>query len=585
MNRDSRRATEPEATDQKRCERSFDVLSVDGPETRTRITEAFESRYRFQHVTSPSSIEEELEDGVDCLVVGDGLATDEACSVLEDVHESRSSPPVIYVSSSLDPAIGRALLEIERAEIVSKDGADSLTRTDVKRLQACLDEQYHRSISDVREVVLEVSRSLMGAASDETDIEIEWGLQLVGRQLDADRCLVFEYDEGVLEPTYCWDAPSRDADDDGASSGEPRPVGIAVVDEPSVDVPAIDAESFPGFDTLSQSFDPYAVPPEMDDEFDIEVPDDFVGSLGVDGSRNDEIDGQDPIEHPYFRARGLESILATPIVVDWELEGILLIEQRTKRPWPRSLRQQVQTVGELVGYTHDRDRRRRELARKNERLERFISVISHDLRNPLNILRGYADLIEETGDPSHATDVVVAAERMETMIDDLLTLARQDEDVREPDTVDLEETVRAAWNAVETEQSKLETGSIGPVDGNRSRLQQAFENLFRNAVEHAGPSVTVRVLETERGFAVEDDGPGIPSERRDRVFQEGHSSGDGTGLGLSIVAAVADAHGWTVTAGSADSGGARFEFRISQNETDRRSHDLTRSVGPLRDRS
>ncbi len=122
-------------------------------------------------------------------------------------------------------------------------------------------------------------------------------------------------------------------------------------------------------------------------------------------------------------------MLAVPIVVDWELIGILVVEQETRRPWPRLLRQQIQTFGELVGYTLDRERRRRELARQNERLERFVSVVSHDLRNPLNVLSGYIELIEETGDPEHIEDVSMAADRMETMIEDLLTLARQGENL------------------------------------------------------------------------------------------------------------------------------------------------------------
>ncbi|MGQ4555618.1 ATP-binding protein [Halobellus sp. GM3] len=94
------------------------------------------------------------------------------------------------------------------------------------------------------------------------------------------------------------------------------------------------------------------------------------------------------------------------------------------------------------------------------------------------------------------------------------------------------------------------------------RLQNLFENLFRNAVEHAGESATVRVgLLDGRGFYVEDDGAGIPTEERDRVFDLGHSTADrGTGYGLAIVKWIADAHGWEVSVTDGTEGGARFEF-------------------------
>lgn len=74
-------------------------------------------------------------------------------------------------------------------------------------------------------------------------------------------------------------------------------------------------------------------------------------------------------------------------------------------------------------------------------------------------------------------------------------------------------------------------------------------------------TVTVGRLADDAGFYVEDDGPGIPSDRRSAVFERGVASDEGgTGLGLSIVATVANAHGWAVSATEGSDGGARFEF-------------------------
>jgi len=97
----------------------------------------------------------------------------------------------------------------------------------------------------------------------------------------------------------------------------------------------------------------------------------------------------------------------------------------------------------------------------------------------------------------------------------------------------------------------------------REIRRRLFENLFRNAVEHGdGPVVTVgRLDNSECGFYVADDGPGIPSEERENVFEPGYSSHEhGTGLGLSIVKRIAECHDWTVEAKNGCAGG-RFEFR------------------------
>ncbi len=93
---------------------------------------------------------------------------------------------------------------------------------------------------------------------------------------------------------------------------------------------------------------------------------------------------------------------------------------------------------------------------------------------------------------------------------------------------------------------------------------------MRNAVEHGGEDVTVTVGELDDGFYVEDDGPGIPENARDNVFDVGYSTTeDGTGFGLSIVKQVADAHGWTirVTDGSEVEPDLRFvELKSSLNK-------------------
>jgi signal transduction histidine kinase len=134
--------------------------------------------------------------------------------------------------------------------------------------------------------------------------------------------------------------------------------------------------------------------------------------------------------------------------------------------------------------------------------------------------------------------------------------------VDDPQAIDVEPVVVMAWDGTGGQASgTLEYRSIRPVGADADRLCECFENLFRNAVEHAGPDVSVRVGPMARGFYVEDDGPGIPEADRDRVFDHGYTTRtDGSGYGLSIVRTIVNAHGWDVRVTDGDDGGARFEI-------------------------
>jgi signal transduction histidine kinase len=99
------------------------------------------------------------------------------------------------------------------------------------------------------------------------------------------------------------------------------------------------------------------------------------------------------------------------------------------------------------------------------------------------------------------------------------------------------------------------------IEADRTRLQQLLENVFRNAVEHGGDAPTVRIGDLDDGFYVADDGPGIPEDEQQTVFERGYSTTpEGTGFGLAIVAEIAHAHDWDVVVTDSASGGARFEF-------------------------
>jgi PAS domain S-box-containing protein len=234
--------------------------------------------------------------------------------------------------------------------------------------------------------------------------------------------------------------------------------------------------------------------------------------------------------------------------------------------------------GNYVVNTRDvseRKKRERNLERTNERLDRFARFVSHDLRNPLNVAQGQLRLGREECDNEHLVHVSDAHDRMETLIENLLTAsgeqgqAHERERVTETEPISLERLAENCWRMVGTRDATLVVDGDRSLHAGRSRLRQLLENLIRNAVEHgsasnrtaAEKSLTVTVGAMDGGFYVEDDGPGIPEEERQQVFEAGHSTAhDGTGLGLHIVEQVVDAHDWRIRVTDGSRGGTRFEI-------------------------
>ena len=237
------------------------------------------------------------------------------------------------------------------------------------------------------------------------------------------------------------------------------------------------------------------------------------------------------------------------------------------------------------------ERRGKELERQVERLEEFASVVSHDLRSPLTVAKGHIQLIraEHDLDSDHLSHIEFAHDRMGEIIEDSLTLARGGSEVTEPEPVELQSVASRAWQTVGGGDG-LVVDDEATVSADPDRLQRILENLFRNSFEHASGdaqrsldnpveaaaqmpdgsgrkndevdvTVTIGTLDDENGFYVADDGPGIPPDDRDEVFEAGVSGAEmGSGLGLAIVRRVAEAHGWVVSVTDGSEGGARFEF-------------------------
>ena len=220
------------------------------------------------------------------------------------------------------------------------------------------------------------------------------------------------------------------------------------------------------------------------------------------------------------------------------------------------------------------------LERQNGRLEEFATIVSHDLRAPLSVVDGRLALVAEDCDSEHVSIARQSLERMDTLITDMLALARQGQLVTDTESVSIGGVARECWGRLTTGDASLDVAADGTVAAAPQRLQQVVENLARNAVEHGGETVTVRVGTTEDGFYVADDGPGIPAEDRESVFDRGFTtSDDGTGYGLAIVAEIADAHGWRVSVGASEAGGARVDVITTTPADDDSERDSSDAAG------
>ncbi len=228
-------------------------------------------------------------------------------------------------------------------------------------------------------------------------------------------------------------------------------------------------------------------------------------------------------------------------------------------------------------------------ARKSEeRMRRFVTDASHELRTPLTSIRGFAELYRQgavAGDelPRLMRRIEDEGARMGLLVDDLLMLARLDQE--RPLARDVVDLLPLATDAVHDAQavdpSRTVTlgtdGAAYDVVGDESRLRQVLANLVGNALKHtpAGTPVEVR-LSTADGQAVlevVDHGPGLAPEDAERVFERfyradpsrarsaGKSEG-GSGLGLAIVAALAEAHGGSVSVDTSPGKGATFRVRL-----------------------
>ena len=243
-------------------------------------------------------------------------------------------------------------------------------------------------------------------------------------------------------------------------------------------------------------------------------------------------------------------------------------------PRPTSKDEVAELADTLGAMLHSLDQSRAETEAALSRQREFVADASHELRTPLTSVLANLELLEEelSGEQRDtAASALRSTRRMRRLVADLLLLARADAGRAAPHVpVDLGSVVVEAAAELEPMARDhvlsvdAEPGAV--VDGARDELHRLALNLMENAVKHTAPGTAIRAAIRREGRAVElvveDDGPGVPDDLAQRVFERfvrgGADRAGSSGLGLSIVRAVAETHGGNVRLERSEGGGARF---------------------------
>ena len=198
--------------------------------------------------------------------------------------------------------------------------------------------------------------------------------------------------------------------------------------------------------------------------------------------------------------------------------------------------------------------------------------LAHETRNPLNIVRGLAQMIAKQSDVSpeirkRSVEITDEVDRVTGRLDEFMDYSRPREPRLAPTHFPV--VVRDVERALESdkEDKAVEFQLSGPelrVQADESMLRQLIFNLLLNAIQAVDPHGRVEVVmeknkADEAAFEVRDDGPGVPLAARENIFRPYFTTRrDGTGLGLSVVRQIALAHGWDIEYTAGEAGGARF---------------------------
>ncbi len=327
-----------------------------------------------------------------------------------------------------------------------------------------------------------------------------------------------------------------------------------------------------------------------------------IGTIAAAGGSRVTIGVGEPLLTVAHAQRGVARafILAGVLTLVGALLAAYLIGTRVSRPLRRMAAIAAQVdAGDLHPRIHDLDGQGGEVRvladAFNHMLDRltdafagqraFVADASHELRTPLTVIGGQLEVLTAQSHPPieevRRVGRLVRAEiaRMSRLVDDLLLLAKAEQtQFLRLEPIDLQVYVQELWDGMcLLADRRFELGPIpaGTLRADPDRLAQALRNLFTNAITHTAPGEGLVRLVVEREgadhvrFVVEDDGPGISADQRERVFNRFHRTdaardraSGGTGLGLAIVRAIAEAHGGRAAVGHRPERGTKIELEL-----------------------
>ena len=580
----------------------IDVLHVDDDPSVLDLTEAYLEReladVAVTSVTAASDALDEVDGGrFDCIVSDYDMPEMDGLAFFERLRETdRSIPFVLYTGKGSEEIASRAL-NAGVTGYFQKGGPEQLRRL-ANRVRQAVEEHRTREIANRYSTVIDALGYPVYVVDETGTFEFvnEPFAELTG----YDREEIVGSEPGLIKD----DAAVAEAEDRlgtvlSGSGPDVQRFRVDIVPKEGDPIPCRDhmavlpyeGERFEGsvgilrdvsdeverreeLETKTRALDEAPVgititDPDRPDNPMVYVNDRFVEMTGYDREESIGVNcrflqGPDTDEEPVSRMReAIDAEEATSVeLLNYRKDGTEFWNRVSVAP----IRDADGRVSEWVGFQEDITafkEREAALERQNERLDAFASIVSHDLRNPLNVAQGRVDLARQAADDDEHLDAAAdALDRIESIVEHTLTLAREGETVGDPEPVSIAAVAADSWATVDTGAGELAVETDRDVSADPDRLRNLFENLVRNAVEHGGSDVTIRVGDLPDGFYVADDGPGIPEEVADELFEPGQTGTEGnTGFGLAIVQEIANAHGWTVSATASDEGGARFEIR------------------------
>lgn len=295
----------------------------------------------------------------------------------------------------------------------------------------------------------------------------------------------------------------------------------------------------------------------------------------------------------FVRQLGVQAKLVVPILAKQQLWGLLIAHQcKHTRQWTTFEIDLLSQLADQIGIAlaqaqllEQETRQRQELSHSNTELQQFAYVASHDLQEPLRMITSYLQLLERRYKDQldgSANDfihyAVDGANRMQKLINDLLTYSRIGTKGKEFELVDCNEVLkRALMNlkvTIAEQQATVNAAPLPQLMADATQLTQLFQNLIANAIKFHGenPPIVEIQAEDQKGewlFSVQDNGIGIEPDYAERIFvifQRLHNRQEypGTGIGLAVCKKIVERHGGRIWVQSELDRGATFYFTIPE---------------------